>query len=52
MALSAAKIFGDALKQKRKGAEEKLKEMSSYLETEIWHSFNQLDESAVWDCTM
>ncbi|KAF2632929.1 hypothetical protein BU25DRAFT_470993 [Macroventuria anomochaeta] len=52
MALSAAKILGDALKQKRKGAEEKLKEMSSYLEVEMWQGFDQLDKSAAWDCSM
>jgi hypothetical protein len=52
MALSAAKILGDALKQKRKGAEQKLKEMSSYLEVEMWQGFEQLDESAGWDCSM
>lgn len=51
MALSAARILGGALKQKRQGAEEKLKEMSSYLEAETWHSFDQLDEAAGWDCS-
>ena len=51
MALSAAKILGDALRQKRQGAEDKLKEMSSYLEAETWHGFEQLDESAGWDCS-
>lgn len=51
MAMSAAKILGDALKQKRKGAEEKMKEMSFYLEAETWHGFEQLDDSAGWDCS-
>jgi hypothetical protein len=51
MALSAAKVLGDALRQKRKGAEEKLKEMSSYLEAETWHGFEQLDNSADWECS-
>ncbi|XPS70042.1 hypothetical protein M3J07_002279 [Ascochyta lentis] len=52
MALSAAKVLGYALKRKRNGAEEKLKEMSSYLEAEMWQGFNKLDESAGWDCPM
>ncbi|KAF1933236.1 uncharacterized protein M421DRAFT_192390 [Didymella exigua CBS 183.55] len=52
MAMSAAKILGDALKQKREGAEEKLKQMSSYLEVETWHGFEQLDDSAGWDCSI
>lgn len=49
MALSAARILGDALKQKRKGAEQKLKEMRSYLEAEMWQGFDRL-ESTDWDC--
>ncbi|KAH6642089.1 hypothetical protein C7974DRAFT_94996 [Boeremia exigua] len=48
MALSAATILGNALKQKR---EEKFKEMSSYLEAETWHGFDQLDASVSWDCS-
>lgn len=51
MALTAARILGDALKQKRQGTEEKLKEMSSYLEAETWHGFDQLNEAAGWDCS-
>ncbi|KAJ4984866.1 C6 zinc finger domain-containing protein [Stagonosporopsis vannaccii] len=51
MALSAARILGDELKQKRQGAEEKLKEMSAYLEAETWHSFDQVDEVAGWGCS-
>lgn len=37
MALSAAKILGDALKQRRKGAQEKVSDMSNFLEAELWH---------------
>lgn len=51
MALSAARILGDAVKQKRQGVEEKLKEMSSYLEAETWHGFDQLNGAASWDCS-
>jgi hypothetical protein len=50
MAMTAAKILGDALNQKRQGAEEKLKEMSSFLEAGTWHGFEQLDEAAGWNC--
>ncbi|KAJ8111400.1 hypothetical protein OPT61_g5997 [Boeremia exigua] len=50
MAFSAAKILGDALKQKRQGVEEKLREMSSYLEAETWHGFDQLNNPIGWDC--
>lgn len=49
MALSAARILGDALKQKRKGAEQRLKEMRSYLEAEMWQGLDRL-ESTDWDC--
>lgn len=49
-AMTAAKILGDALKQKRKSAEDKLKEMSCFLEAETWHGFEQLNEGAGWEC--
>ncbi|KAI8932071.1 hypothetical protein NX059_010959 [Plenodomus lindquistii] len=39
MALSAAKILGNALRQRRKGAQEKVQEMSTFLENELWHGF-------------
>ncbi|KAF2851456.1 hypothetical protein T440DRAFT_422877 [Plenodomus tracheiphilus IPT5] len=39
MALSAAKILGDALRLRRKGAEEKVREMSGFLEAELWRGF-------------
>lgn len=51
-ALSAAKILGDVLKQKRKGAEEKLREMRSYLETGMWPGLDQLSEPTGWDCSL
>lgn len=51
MAFSAARILGDALKQKRQSVEEKLKEISSYLEAETWHGFDQLNNPAGWDCS-
>ncbi|UPX14956.1 uncharacterized protein EKO05_0005425 [Ascochyta rabiei] len=49
LALTAAKILGYALTEKRKGVEEKIEELSSYLETEMWQGFIELDESARWD---
>lgn len=49
VALSAAKTLGDALKGKRHCAEERLREMDSYLAAGTWHGFNQLDGSAGWD---
>lgn len=52
MALSAAKILGNALKQKRKGVEEKLKEMSSHLQAEMWQGFDQPDEPVEWNCVI
>lgn len=39
MALSAAKILGDALRQRRKDTQEKVQEVSTFLETELWHGF-------------
>jgi hypothetical protein len=45
MALAAAKILGDALKQRRKGAREKLDRMTSFLEAELWQGFADVGET-------
>lgn len=50
MALSAAKILGDALKQRRKSAQERMNAMSAFLETELWHGFEGLDDAFDVDC--
>ncbi|KAF2825979.1 hypothetical protein CC86DRAFT_37260 [Ophiobolus disseminans] len=39
MARTTAKILGDALKERRKGAQQKVSDMSSFLEAELWHGF-------------
>lgn len=54
MALSAAKVLGAALKQRRKSIQAKVTDMSTYLETELWHGFEGLerafDEPLYADC--
>ncbi|KAF2468722.1 uncharacterized protein BDR25DRAFT_264564 [Lindgomyces ingoldianus] len=50
MALSAAKILGDALRQRRKGAEEKVNEMSSFLEAELWEGFEEMNGAFEVEC--
>jgi hypothetical protein len=50
MALSAARILGDALKQRRKGAEEKISDMSSFLEAELWEGFDELSGTFGVEC--
>jgi hypothetical protein len=45
MALDAAKILTDALEQKRQGPREKLDQMTSALEAEIWHDLPNTSES-------
>jgi hypothetical protein len=50
MALVAARILGDALKQKRQDANGKVEEMSSYAGAQMWQSFDQSYESSGWDC--
>ncbi|CAO2655213.1 Nn.00g102770.m01.CDS01 [Neocucurbitaria sp. VM-36] len=50
MALSAATILGDALKQRRKSAREKVDAMSAFLQDELWHGFEGLNEAFGVDC--
>lgn len=50
MALSAAKIVGDALRQRRKGVQERVDDMSIFLETELWHGFEGFNEAFELDC--
>ncbi|KAF2796030.1 hypothetical protein K505DRAFT_301013 [Melanomma pulvis-pyrius CBS 109.77] len=50
MARSAAKILGEALKERRKGAEEKINDMSSFLEAELWEGFEQMSGAFETEC--
>jgi hypothetical protein len=50
MALSAAKILGNALKARRKDVQEKVKDMTSYLDAELWHGFENLDGTVELQC--
>ncbi|KAH7138821.1 hypothetical protein B0J11DRAFT_515387 [Dendryphion nanum] len=50
MALSAANILGDALKQRRKGAEEKVNDMSTFLEAELWEGFDEMSHDFGTEC--
>ncbi|KAF2251734.1 C6 transcription factor AlcR [Trematosphaeria pertusa] len=50
MALSAARILGDALKQRRKGLEEKVTDMSSFLEAELWEGFDEMNGAFGVEC--
>ncbi|KAF2260336.1 hypothetical protein CC78DRAFT_523389 [Lojkania enalia] len=50
MALNAAKILGDALKQRRKGAEEKMNDMSSFLQAELWEGFDEMGGAFGVEC--
>lgn len=50
MALSAAKILGEALKQRRKSALERVSAMSVFLEDELWHGFEDLNGAFDIDC--
>jgi hypothetical protein len=43
MALAAAKILGNALKEKRKGLQEKVRDMASFLDAELWHGYESLE---------
>jgi len=43
MALSAAKILGDALKQRRKSALDRVTDMSAFLENELWHGLDSIN---------
>jgi hypothetical protein len=50
MALAAAKILGDALRQRRKGVEEKVNDMSSFLEAELWEGFEEMHGTFDVEC--
>ncbi|CAE7022673.1 hypothetical protein P3342_005092 [Pyrenophora teres f. teres] len=52
MALSAAKILGDALKQRRKSALDRVTDMSAFLENELWHGLDGLDGAFEVDCEL
>jgi hypothetical protein len=49
MALSAAKILGNSLKEQRKCAQKKVNGMSSFMEAGLWQGFEELDDgNCVW----
>lgn len=50
MALSASRILGDAIKQRRKGAEERVNDMSSFLKAELWEGFEEMNPEFGVDC--
>ncbi|KAF2011285.1 hypothetical protein BU24DRAFT_376368 [Aaosphaeria arxii CBS 175.79] len=50
MALAAARILGDALKQRRKGVEEKLSDMSSFLRPELWEGYEDMADPMSVEC--
>jgi len=50
ISLSAAKILGEALKERRKGAEEKVNDMSAFLEAELWEGYEEMSEAFGADC--
>jgi hypothetical protein len=51
ISLSAAKILGEALKERRKGAEEKVNDMRLFLEAELWDGYGEMREAFGVDCT-
>jgi hypothetical protein len=50
MALSAARILGNALKGRRKDAQEKMDDMRMILEDELWHGLENQDEAFDVEC--
>jgi hypothetical protein len=50
MALSAAKILGEASKQRRESAQHRVNDMSLFLESELWHDLENLDRAFGVDC--
>ncbi|KAF1830087.1 hypothetical protein BDW02DRAFT_573381 [Decorospora gaudefroyi] len=50
MALSAAKILGNALKQRRKSAHDRVSDMSIFLEGDLWQGLDGLDGAFGPDC--
>lgn len=52
MALSAAKILGDALKQRRKSAQDRVSDMSVFLESQLWHDLDGLNGTFDVDCEL
>jgi hypothetical protein len=47
---SAAKILGEALKERRKGTEEKVNDMSTFLAAEFWEGYGEMNEALTADC--
>jgi hypothetical protein len=52
MALSAARILSDALRQRRRSAQDKISDMSVFLEDELWHGLDSLDKAFEVDCEL
>lgn len=50
MALAVGRILGDALKQRRKSAEEQVNDMSCFLEAELWEGFDGIDGALGVQC--
>ncbi|ENI03249.1 hypothetical protein COCC4DRAFT_51704 [Bipolaris maydis ATCC 48331] len=50
MALAAARILGDALKQRRKSAQDRISDMSTFLESQLWHDLDGLNEAFDVEC--
>ncbi|KAF2728807.1 hypothetical protein EJ04DRAFT_581094 [Polyplosphaeria fusca] len=50
MALSAARILGDALRTRRKGVEERVDDMSAFLEAELWEGFGEVGSAFGVEC--
>jgi hypothetical protein len=52
MALSAARILGDALKQRRKSVQDRISDMSTFLESQLWHDLDGLNGTFDVDCEL
>jgi hypothetical protein len=52
MALSAAGILSNALRQRRRSAQDKISDMSVFLEDELWHGLDSLDEAFEVECEL
>ncbi|KAF2004231.1 hypothetical protein P154DRAFT_572267 [Amniculicola lignicola CBS 123094] len=50
MALAAAKILGDALKHRKKRVVERVDDISSFLDDEMWDGLEELDSAFQVDC--
>ncbi|KAH7384237.1 hypothetical protein DE146DRAFT_622833 [Phaeosphaeria sp. MPI-PUGE-AT-0046c] len=51
MAMSAAKLLGDALKERRHSAQEQSSDMTSFLDADLWQDFEGLHAAFEVECT-